>query len=413
MKRRVPALFAVVIIVPLLLSACGGSDSTATTPLPNAAAAAPVTVTTSMASGDPATATTAATKNAGEPTNTPAATRAAPEETPATAEPAATATAAPSANRVLTPDELRQYQPNELGEVPILMYHIIGTPEAQFARPPEEFRADLQWLYDHNFQVVPLRDLINDSINIPAGKKPVVLTFDDSSASQFRLLPQDNGQVAIDPQTAVGILEDFYATHPDFGRGGVFAIQSAFIFDWDPVTDESAQTQYAQLKLQWLLDNGYELGNHTVDHANLSEKTNDEIMQELADANDAILALAPGARIESIALPYGMYPPGGDDTLLRGFERNGKQYAWQAALQVGANPTVVPLSTQFDPYAMARIQTFDEELNKWFDVFVNEPGILYVSDGNPDTVTVPNALDPGLDGTLDESKLNGRRLIRY
>ncbi|HQX63216.1 MAG TPA: hypothetical protein PK593_07120, partial [Thermomicrobiales bacterium] len=77
------------------------------------------------------------------------------------------------------------------------------------------------------------------------------------------------------------------------------------------------------------------------------------------------------------------------------------------------NPTVSPLSTEYDPYAMARIQAFDDELNKWFGVFEDNPGILYVSDGNPDTVTIPNDLHSWLVGTFDESKVHGRTVIRY
>ena len=72
-----------------------------------------------------------------------------------------------------------------------------------------------------------------------------------------------------------------------------------------------------------------------------------------------------------------------------------------------------PISTQYDPYALARIQAFDDELNKWFGMFESDPGILYVSDGNPNTVTVPNDLHPWLVDTLDESKIGNRKLVRY
>jgi hypothetical protein len=108
-----------------------------------------------------------------------------------------------------------------------------------------------------------------------------------------------------------------------------------------------------------------------------------------------------------------MYPNGGDDTLLRGFDYKGQHYEWDAALLVGANPTASPLSTDYDPYAMARIQAFDEELDKWFEVFAEQPGILYVSDGDPNTVTVPNDLHPWLVGTLDKSRIGDRKLVRY
>ncbi len=305
------------------------------------------------------------------------------------------------------------FQPNELGQIPILEYHHLGDVPEQFVRTPEQFRADLQWLYDNGFYVVNLHDILDDTMNVPAGKRPVALTFDDSPASQFRLLPLANGQLAVDPTSAVGIMETFFAAHPDFGRGGHFAVLPNMLFDWTPAEYEGNQTEYSQMKVQWLLDHGYELGNHTMDHANLANISNAEVKEQLALADDAIAAVAPSANVRVITLPYGMYPNGGDDKLLRGFTYDGQQYAWDAALLVGANPTVSPISTEYDPYAIARIQAFDAELTKWFEVIEANSDLIYVSDGDPTTVTVPNDLHSWIVGTLDESKVGTRELIRY
>jgi len=313
----------------------------------------------------------------------------------------------------LTPEQLQQYKPNELGQIPILEYHQIGPNPEQFVRTPDQMRGDLQWLYDHGFYVINISEILADRIDVPLGKKPVVLTFDDSPAGQFRLLRLDTGQYAIDPNCAVGIMETFFAAHPDFGRGGLFVVLPNMVFDWTTVAAEPDQQGLDQMKVQWLVANGYELSNHTRDHVSLGDLTNDQIMYQLAEANIEINKLAPDAPIRVVTLPFGIYPTGGDDTLLRGFDYNGQHFEWEAALLVGANPTVVPLSTEYDPYAMARIQAFDDELNKWFGVFEDNPGILYVSDGNPDTVTIPNDLHSWLVGTFDESKVHGRTVIRY
>lgn len=313
----------------------------------------------------------------------------------------------------LSPDEVLALEPNELGQIVVLEYHHFGPEPEQFVRTPDQFRADLQWLYDHNFYIVNLHDVLDDTIDIPAGKRAAALTFDDSPASQFSLIPLANGQLAVDPNSAIGIMEAFFGAHPDFGRGGHFAVLPGKLFDWHPVESRLDQSEYAADKMSWLLANGYEIGNHTLDHANLSELTNDEIMYQLAEANLAINQVAPEADIQAITLPYGMYPEGGDDTLFRGFDYQGQHFAWRAALMVGANPTVSPISTEYDPYATARIQAFDEELDKWFAILEEQPGILYVSDGNPKTVTVPNDLHPWLVGTLDESRIGNRELIRY
>lgn len=313
----------------------------------------------------------------------------------------------------LTPEQIQQLQPNELGQIPVLEYHQIGPAPEQFVRTPDQMRGDLQWLYDNGFYVVNLSDIVNDTLNVPAGKKPVALTFDDSPAGQFRLLRLDSGQYLIDPDCAIGIMESFFSKYADFGRGGEFAVLPTMLFDWTTVEAEPDQQQLGQMKLQWLVDNGYELGNHTIDHVSLAGLTNDEIMYQLAESNLAIQQLVPGAAIDSITLPFGIYPDGGDDTLFRGFDYKGQHFVWQSALLVGANPTVVPISTEWDQYAVARIQAFDDELNKWFGVFEDNPGLLYVSDGDPNTLTIPTDLHPWLVGTFNETKANGRQIVRY
>ena len=80
------------------------------------------------------------------------------------------------------------YIPNELGKVMVLEYHLIGQPEDTWRRTPENFRKDLQLLYDHNFYPVSVLDLAKRKLDIPAGMTPFALTFDDSSAGQFRYI---------------------------------------------------------------------------------------------------------------------------------------------------------------------------------------------------------------------------------
>ncbi len=91
-------------------------------------------------------------------------------------------------------------------------------------RTEEELRGDLQWLYDNNFYVVTMQEYIENRMTAPAGKHPVVLTFDDSRPNQFYYDIADDGSVTIDPHSVMAILEDFFATHPDFGHTALFAI---------------------------------------------------------------------------------------------------------------------------------------------------------------------------------------------
>jgi len=311
----------------------------------------------------------------------------------------------------LTAGELAEYKPNELGWIMVLMYHAINHDGGDYATTPDELRGDLQWLYDHNFYVIPASDYINDEIKAPAGKRPVVITFDDGEVSQFRYLVDAAGNKTIDPNCAVGILEQFYAEHPDFGHGSaLFSILPLAPFAWPDAED---QVPYEQEKVQYLIDHGYEIGNHTINHIDMKQTTNDDIKKELAGAFNMMRDFSPQAQMQVIAVPFGEYPMHGDTTLFEGFDYKGQHYSSIGALMVGANPGQSPEDKDFDPYWIPRIRGSRDQIDKWFGFAEKNPGILYVSDGNPDTIAVPNALGPNLAGALDESKLHGKLLIRY
>ncbi len=333
----------------------------------------------------------------------------------------------------LNADQLEEFKPNEMGMIPVLEYHTITTnedDEEQFVRTADDFRADLEWLYERDFYVIPLRDLVLNRIAAPAGKRPVVLTFDDSTTGQFRYLVQDDGSVEIDPDSAVGIMEAFYARHPDFGRGGFFAVlpQGQFCFGWsvDGSRDDD-QLPYCEQKLKWLLDNEYEIGNHTLNHTDLLKQDDGTFRAELAGAFLALKEFDSRIEPDILAMPFGNYPDLETKQqqrawLREGFEWDGAGYKIIGCLMVGDAPTESPVSTEYDPVFIARIQAFDEDLGidgrgsgYWFSVFENDPEFLYVSDGDPNTITVPEELPASMVGTLDTDKIeaDGKELVQY
>jgi peptidoglycan/xylan/chitin deacetylase (PgdA/CDA1 family) len=405
-------LTAVIVLSSVMLIACGGDDSDPTAPT---STGDPAIVGTEIpaTSQDEATTPTGdspagqtpadgGTVPAGETSGVPAGPTG--ETNPAPSDPA------PESGARLTPEQLQELKPNELGWIPVLQYHHFDPVPDELTRTPEQFRGDLQWLYDNNFYVVNVRDYINDRLNVPAGKRAVMLTFDDSAVSQFSIRTGPDGQYMVDPDSAIAIMESFFAANPDFGRGGHFAILADRPFSWPDAWD---QQELAGMKLEWLVSNGYELGNHTIDHANLALIDTAEIQYQLVEAERVTQKYIPDARLEIVTLPYGGYPGGGDDTVFHGFHYEGDYYEYGAVLLVGSNPAVSVLSTDYHPFWIPRIQAFDEELGRWMDFIDENPGIMYVSDGNPDTVTIPHDLPWALLDTLDESRLGDRELIRY
>jgi peptidoglycan/xylan/chitin deacetylase (PgdA/CDA1 family) len=337
--------------------------------------------------------------------------------------------------QVLSPEQLQEYQPNELGYVPVLMYHNIiqaysaEEPEGDVLyRTEDQLRADLQWLYDNNFYAITMAEYIENRITAPAGKHPVVLTFDDSRPNQFHYDIAADGSVTIDPHSAIAILEDFFSSHPDFGHAALFAILPIWCFDYE----QPDQEPYCQQKLQWLVDNGYEVANHTWDHQDLTDVDIATFEQKVGDTVEFIQEntgqiSAGGALI----LPYGNFPntdvnPDALDEwkmVRNGFEYNGQTIQIWTMVAAGAEPGPSPNSTAFDPMSIARIGAKDEPsagegnlfFDYWFGQFESRPDLLYTSDGNPDTVTVPEMLPAEQEGLLDTETIEseGKQLIEY
>lgn len=265
------------------------------------------------------------------------------------------------------------YTPNLNGQVMVLEYHLIGESEERWQRTPANFRADLERLWSQGYYPVNLRDLVVGKLSmVPAGKRPVVLTFDDSSIEQFRLLPDGT----VDPTTAVGIMLDFHQAHPaDWPmRATFFVLQDVDV----PERVFFGQPELVQQKLQMLVDWGMEVGSHTVSHANLSEISEDKVRWQLAMSQAKLEELLPGYEVVSLSLPFGLYPA--DESLLRQGEYEGLSYSYAAAVEVSGGLAPSPHSPAFDPYHIPRVQAIQEELDRWLDK-ANQPGVYYVSGG--------------------------------
>jgi len=272
--------------------------------------------------------------------------------------------------------------PNELGRVMILEYHKIDYPEERWTRTPENFRRDLETLYAKGYRLINLGDLLDRRIQIPAGTTPVVLTFDDSSPGQFRYV-EANGSVQIDPKSAIGVLEAFIAEKPDFGRGGTFyvlpgASKPNRLFN---------QPEYEGRKLQYLVSHGFEIGNHTLWHANLAKYPEATVRAQVAEAQVWIQRHVPDYKTRSIALPHGVYPA--DVSWVLHGSAKGTTYNHDAVLMVAGGPAPSPFSRTFDPVRLPRIQAVERDLAYWLNYFDKNPNERFVSDGDANSVTVP------------------------
>jgi hypothetical protein len=284
---------------------------------------------------------------------------------------------------------------NELGQVPVLMYHrILPEGGSEYDLTPEEFREELQYLYDNDYRPIRTDQLVSGDIDVPAGTTPVVLTFDDSTREQFAY--DDDGE--IHPESAVGILLDFAEEHDDFDATGSFYVLGSLFGVSDEVGAE---------KLRHLHELGFEIGNHTLTHERLDRLDAAGIQRELAQGAQNVTDAVDDAEVRTMSLPLGIWPQ--DQQLAVSGSHDGYDYEHEGILLVGSNPAPSPFDAEFDGHAVPRIRSLppsswdadaQEDLftsGYWFDVFESSPERRYVSDGNPEQISFPEDLADQLD----------------
>jgi peptidoglycan/xylan/chitin deacetylase (PgdA/CDA1 family) len=265
---------------------------------------------------------------------------------------------------------------NELGPVPVLMVHEVeANPQGDYAQTPAQFRATLEYLAGHGYVPITAAQLVRGAIDVPAGASPVVLTFDDGLASQFRLTTAG----APDPASAVGILLAVAREHPAFTPVATLYVNHT----------PFAQAQPAAA-LQWLVRHGFEIGNHTYDHADLAAADAGTVQRELASQQRMVTAAVPGYAETTMALPYGSVPS--NPALAHHGAWQGTGYDYAGVMLVGANPAPSPFSRDWNPYAIPRIRswhgTIDFDQSYWLPRLA---GDRYVSDGDPKVISYPRA----------------------
>ena len=294
-----------------------------------------------------------------------------------------------SAATLYTPEPLNLSlgKPNEAGEIPVLEYHQLvpeGVRPHGYQYPASKFKADMERLYALGYRPINLTELVTGHIDCPAGKTPVVITFDDALPGQIDFDPNGN----VTPNCAVGILEQMHAEHQDWPLRATF-----FVLPRKGQTNYFYQVQFSRQKLQWLAANGFELGNHTVHHLpGIRSWPDKRVEGEFAVAAKMIDENVPGYNVDLLALPFGVYPR--HIALVKSGSYNGLTYRNICAMMAGAAPAPAPFTKAWNPYRVQRIipgyGRF--EIGWWLTYLQAHKAKRYISDGDPNTVTVPTML---------------------
>lgn len=203
-------------------------------------------------------------------------------------------------------NEKNAQERKDIEKIPILMYHEIGYPEessfsSRYVVTPENFRQQLEFLHSNNYIPISIDEYLQDDFSqVPDNKKPVIITFDDATEGQFRYNDKD-----IDPDSAVGILDEFAKEYDGWRQ------RAAFFIDFAD-RDGNFQVPFAERgkekeKISYLKENGYEVYCHTKSHISLKEASYKEIVNDIKNYKYQ-MEQKDIEKSDVIAVPYGAFP---------------------------------------------------------------------------------------------------------
>ena len=304
--------------------------------------------------------------------------------------------------KLYSADEYRAAGVNELNSVPILMYHRIyektnaetsytggNVDKDGYNRTSEAFEADLRSFYQQGYRMMRLTDFVDGNIDVEFGYSPLILTFDDGIRDVVLLGWEADGTPLFDPSCAIGILEKIKAEYPDYNVTATFFVNSQ-LFENGEENDRKV--------MKWMVDNGYDIGNHTKDHAKLGDCNADEIEKQVGYIYKLLDDIIPGQYVNIVALPYGSPESMGPDKPK--YDRifsgtyDGFNYTSKASLLCAWTRSYSPFVRDYNNTAIRRIRAYDNNGKEW-DIEMNfeqlNNGKRYISDGEPDTIVFPSS----------------------
>lgn len=310
-------------------------------------------------------------------------------------------------------DVYKEYGVNELGRVPIMMYHGIQNIENTsyiggnidkdgYHRTSKAFRQDLEFYYKEGYRMIKLSDYVNGKIDVPLGKSPIVLTFDDGLSNNILVTGLDeNGDIIIDPNSAVGIMESFKEKYPDYNVTATFFLNGG-LFN---------QPEYNEKIINWLVDHGYSIANHSYSHADFSTTSQEKTMEEIGKMYNILDNIIPNRYEKIVALPYGspyVESASSFPYILNG-EFSNKQYNTVSTLRVGWESELSPFHKSFNKTFLKRIRAYDNN-GQDFDIEMNFKMLKstrYISDGDFKTIVIPEKYSNNLNNE------NNHQVITY
>ncbi len=307
----------------------------------------------------------------------------------------------------------KEYKVDELGVIPIMMYHGIhhlnnsdtiytggNVDKNGYNRTTEAFINDLEMYYQRGYRMIKLNDYIEGNIDVELGKSPIILTFDDGAKNNMKILGRDEkGELIIDPNSAVGILEQFKIKYPDYNVTATFFLNKT-LFN---------QNEYDHEILKWLVNNGYDIGNHTSNHYRISDLSINETIKEIATMYQLLEQIIPNKYVKIVALPYGIPNKTHNNfsAILTG-TYNNFNYNTISTLRVGWEAELSPFDINYDKTYLKRIRAWDNNGLDDIEMHFNKlETTRYISSGLDNYIVIPK---------IKENRINtniNKQIITY
>jgi hypothetical protein len=189
-----------------------------------------------------------------------------------------------------------------------------------------EMRGVLAGLDARGWTLVDVHRVVDGTVRVPAGRRPLVLYEDDVNyyryfsgrglASRLVLTPSGPRALvdgALSDEDLVPMVEAFVVAHPLFsadGARGVLAVTGyeGLFGDPDPTSADVV------LLATWLTARGWVLASHTYGHITLAGASRRTVLRDLASWRRVAEALGP---VDVLVYPFGSRPSAANRRLLR------------------------------------------------------------------------------------------------
>jgi hypothetical protein len=217
----------------------------------------------------------------------------------------------------------------------------------------------------------------------------------------------------------VGMWDAFARANPGWKNGATWCVLPAAdhpsnFFGEKPSREVPREQREAaiQKKVDYLVQNGHEICNHTLYHARLDKGTDAQVQEWIGRGEDSIQVYLPeGYDIVTLALPLGMWPknrslawkgswPG------RPGENRAVNYEYGAVLEVSGDANESPFDAKFDPHSVDRFIVGPGRLERQLEAYEKDPSRRFVSDGDPAVISVPQ----GAEGRVDRNRWKDKRV---